>query len=93
MSNSYETIIVYSLAKGEEAAKELHAKFEAMMAANGTVDSVDEWGKRKLAYLIDDEAEGFYVFYTFTAAAEFPAELERVAGITDGVLRVMVIKK
>ena len=93
MSNSYETIIVYSLAKGEEAAKELHAKFEAMIAANGTVDSVDEWGKRKLAYLIDDEAEGFYVFYTFTAAAEFPAELERVAGITEGVLRIMTTKK
>lgn len=93
MSNSYETIIVYSLAKGEEAAKELHAKFEAMMAANGTVDSVDEWGKRKLAYLINDEAEGFYVFYTFTAAAEFPAELERVAGITEGVLRIMTTKK
>ena len=93
MSNSYETIIVYSLANGEEAAKELHAKFEAMMAANGTVDSVDEWGKRKLAYLINDEAEGFYVFYTFTSAAEFPAELERVAGITEGVLRIMTTKK
>ena len=93
MSNSYETIIVYSLAKGEEAAKELHAKFEAMMAENGTVDSVDEWGKRKLAYLIDDEAEGFYVFTTFESAPEFPAELERVAGITEGVLRVMTTRK
>ena len=93
MSNSYETIIVYSLAKGEEAAKALSEKFKAMMEKNGTVDSVDEWGKRKLAYLINDEAEGFYVFYTFTAAAEFPAELERVAGITEGVLRIMTTKK
>ena len=64
MSNSYETIIVYSLAKGEEAAKELHAKFEAMMAANGTVDSVDEWGKRKLAYLINDEDNGYFFITT-----------------------------
>ena len=93
MSNSYETIIVYSLAKGEEAAKELHAKFEAMMAANGTVDSVDEWGKRKLAYLINDEAEGYYVLFNYQASPEFPAELDRVVKITDGVLRSLIVKK
>ena len=93
MSNSYETIIVYSLAKGEEAAKELHAKFEAMIAANGTVDSVDEWGKRKLAYLINDEAEGYYVLFNYQASPEFPAELDRVVKITDGVLRSLIVKK
>lgn len=93
MSNSYETIVVYSLANGEEAAKELSAKFQAMMAENGTVDSVDEWGKRKLAYLINDEDSGYYVLYNHTCDAEFPAELERVLGITDGVLRHIVIKK
>ena len=93
MANSYETIIVYSLAKGEEAAKELHAKFEAMMAANGTVDSVDEWGKRKLAYLINKEAEGYYVLINFESTADFPAELDRIYKITDGVLRSLIIKK
>lgn len=93
MSNSYETVIVYSLAKGEEAAKELSAKFQAMMAENGTVDSVDEWGKRKLAYLINDEDNGYYVLYNHTCDADFPAELSRVLRITDGVLRSMVIKK
>ena len=93
MSNSYETIIVYSLAKGEEAAKELAAKFQAMMAENGTVDSVDEWGKRKLAYLINDEDCGYYVLYNHTCEADFPAELSRVLRITDGVLRSLVIKK
>ena len=91
--SKYETIMVFSLAKGEEAAKELHAKFEAMMAANGTVDSVDEWGKRKLAYLINDEEDGYYVLYNHSCEAGFPAELERVASITEGVLRSMVIKK
>ena len=90
MSNSYETIIVYSLAKGEEAAKELAAKFQAMMAENGTVDSVDEWGKRKLAYLINDKSEGYYVLAKFEAAPEFPAELDRILHITDGVVRSLI---
>ena len=93
MSNSYETIIVYSLANGEEAAKELHAKFQTMIAENGTVDSVEEWGKRKLAYLINDEENGYYVLYNYSCDAEFPAELSRVLKITDGVLRSLVIKK
>ena len=53
MSN-YETVIIYSLKNGEEAAKALSEKFQKMMEKNGTVDSVDEWGKRKLAYLIND---------------------------------------
>ncbi len=92
MSN-YETIIVYSLANGEEAAKELHAKFQTMIAENGTVDSVDEWGKRKLAYLINDEENGYYVLYNYSCEADFPAELSRVLKITDGVLRSLVIKK
>ena len=93
MSNSYETIIVYSLANGEEAAKTLSEKFKAMMEKNGTVDSVDEWGKRRLAYLINDEEDGYYVLYNHTCEPGFPAELERVLGITDGVLRSLVIKK
>jgi small subunit ribosomal protein S6 len=93
MANSYETIIVYSVAKGEEAAKALSEKFQKMMEKNGTVDSVDEWGKRRLAYLINDEEEGYYVLYNHTCEADFPAELERKLGITEGVLRSMVIKK
>ncbi len=92
MSN-YETIIIYSVKNGEEAAKELSEKFKAMMEKNGTVDSVDEWGKRRLAYLINDEEDGYYVLYNHSCEPEFPAELERVLGITDGVLRSMVIKK
>ena len=92
MSN-YETIIIYSVKNGEEAAKELSEKFKAMMEKNGTVDSVDEWGKRRLAYLINDEEDGYYVLYNHSCEADFPAELERVAGITEGVLRIMTTKK
>ena len=91
--SKYETIMVFSLAKGEEAAKELVEKFKALMESNGTLESVDEWGKRRLAYLIYDEAEGYYVLYNYEANPEFPAELERIAKITDGVLRTLVVKK
>ena len=93
MTNKYEAAMVYSVANGEEAAKALAEKFGAIIAENGTIENVDDWGKRRLAYLIDDEAEGYYVFFTFESEPSFPAELERIAKITDGVLRVMVIKK
>ena len=91
--SKYETIIVFSLKNGEEKAKELMESFKALIESNGTLESVDEWGKRKLAYLIDDEAEGYYVLYNYEAAAGFPAELDRKAKITDGVLRTLIVKK
>jgi len=93
MTNKYEALMIFSVAGGEEGVNALKEKFNDLIAKNGTVENVDEWGKRRLAYLINDEAEGFYVFTTFTSEPTFPAELERIAKITDGVLRVMVIKK
>ncbi len=91
--SKYETIMVFSLKKGEETAKELAEKFKALVESNGTLESVDEWGKRKLAYLINYEAEGYYVLYNYEAEPEFPAELDRIAKITDGVLRTLIVKK
>ncbi len=91
--SKYETIMVFSLKKGEEAAKELVEKFKALVESNGTLESVDEWGKRKLAYLINYEAEGYYVLYNYEAEPAFPAELDRIAKITDGVLRTLIVKK
>lgn len=91
--SKYETIMVFSLKDGEEAAKALGEKFKATIESNGTLESVDEWGKRRLAYLINDEAEGFYVLYNYEAEPNFPAELERIAKITDGVLRTLVVRK
>ncbi len=90
---SYETMMVFSVANGEEAVQPLMEKFKGMIEANGTLESVDEWGKRKLAYLIDDEAEGFYALYNYQAPTEFPAELDRIVKITDGVLRSLIVKK
>ena len=93
MTNKYEAAMIFTVANGEEATLGLKEKFNDLIAKNGTIENVDDWGKRRLAYLIDDEAEGYYVFFNFESEPNFPAELERIVKITDGVLRVMVIKK
>ena len=91
--NKYEALFVVDASKGEEETAALVDKFKSLIEANGTIESVDEWGRRRLAYAIDDVAEGYYVLVNFAAKADFPAELERVFGITDGILRNMTIKK
>lgn len=93
MKSSYEVVLIFSVSKGEEATAALVEKFKTLIAENATVENVDEWGKRKLAYLINDEAEGYYVLVNFESEADFPAELDRITNITDGVLRSMIIKK
>lgn len=91
--SKYEAVVVLSVKNGDEATQSLVAKFKALVEANGTLESVDEWGKRKLAYEIDDEAEGYYVLFNFESDPAFPAEFERIANITDGVLRSLVVKQ
>jgi small subunit ribosomal protein S6 len=73
---------------GEEQVKALVEKFKTLIEANGTIQSMDEWGKRRLAYPIEDLTEGYYVFINFAAAAEFPAELDRIYKITDGRFKI-----
>ncbi|HJA26532.1 MAG TPA: 30S ribosomal protein S6 [Candidatus Fournierella merdigallinarum] len=87
----YETMLVTSAALDEEASTALVGKFKTLIEAHGTIDSVDEWGKRRLAYPINDEEEGVYTVIKFTSNPEFPAELDRVYKITDGVLRTMIV--
>ncbi|HOJ35957.1 MAG: 30S ribosomal protein S6 [Clostridiales bacterium] len=91
--NKYESVIVFSAKNGEESIKELVEKFKALIEENGTLESVDEWGLRKLAYPIQFQNEGYYVLYNFESEAAFPAELDRVVKITDGVLRSLIVKK
>lgn len=90
---AYESVLVISLKLGEEGIQSLIERFKALISENATLDSVDEWGKRRLAYLINKEAEGYYVLFNFTSEAEFPAELDRRYKITDGVLRSLIVKK
>ena len=90
----YEAIVVLSVNnKTDEDVQSLVEKFKALIEKNGTLESVDEWGKRKLAYLINKESEGYYVLFDFESEAEFPAELDRIYKITEGVMRSMIIKK
>ena len=92
-NNSYEAMMVFSVKNGEEGVPALIEMFKALIEQNGTLDSIDEWGKRKLAYAINDEPEGFYALFNFSAVPEFPEEFYRVAGITDGVLRSLIVRK
>ena len=93
VKGSYEAVFIFSLTLGEEGVAEIKEKFKSLIEQNAEIGEIDEWGKRRLAYLINDEADGFSVLYNFVSGPEFPAELDRVSKITDGVLRSMIIRK
>ena len=90
--NSYETLFIVNPTIGDDEVKATAEKFTALIAENGTLGEVNEWGKRRLAYPIEDYTDGFYYVVTFTAPAEVPAELDRVFNITDGILRSIIVK-
>ena len=94
VSAKYEVMTVYSLKDGEEALKALLDKFKATIEKHAEAVEINEdWGKRKLAYPINYETEGFYVVAQFESEESFPAELDRVINITDGVLRSLIVTK
>ena len=93
LNANYEAVYILDPNLGEEATAALVTKFKTLVENNGTLTEVDEWGKRHLAYPINDLNEGYYVLMTFTADAAFPAELDRVLRITDGVMRSMIVCK
>ena len=91
-TNSYETLFVVSPELSEEDRAALIEKFTKLIADNGELGEVAEWGMRRLAYPIDYKTEGYYVLVNFNSASDFPAELERIFGITEGILRSIVIR-
>lgn len=93
VKGSYETIMIFDLRPGEDAVTALGEKFKALITENATVNKVEEWGKRRFAYPIQDELEGYYLYVEFTSKPDFPAELDRVYKITDGVLRSLIVRK
>ncbi len=94
LTQSYEAVIIFNTKLGEEGIANIVEKFKDVITKNnGTIDSVDEWGKRRLAYPINDETDGYYVMYNFTSVTSLPAELDRVLKITDGVLRSLIVTK
>lgn len=90
MSEKYEVMYIINPNFSEEQTAAIVEKFKALVEANGTLDELEEMGKRKLAYEINYISEGYYVLMKFTSAPEFPAELDRILGITDGILRRLI---
>ena len=92
-SEKYEVMYIINPNFSEEQTAEVIEKFKALVEANGTLEELEEMGKRKLAYEINYISEGYYVLMKFTSGPEFPAELDRVYKITDGVLRSLIVAK
>ena len=93
LTGNYEVLYILNPALGEEETAAAVAKFKGLAESRGTVTEVDEWGKRKLAYLINDLDEGYYVLMTFTADPAFPAELDRKMRIDTNVMRSIIVCK
>ncbi len=93
VKGTYETIFIADLSLGEEGVAALVEKFKTLIEKNGTIAKVDEWGKRRFAYPINDMNEGYYVLVEFESAPDFPAELDRIYRITEGVMRSLIIAK
>ena len=92
VKGSYEAVLIFSTTLGEDGLAAVADKFKTLIEQNAEEIQVDEWGKRRLAYPIQDENDGFYVLYKFVSGPEFPAELDRVSKITEGVLRSLIIR-
>lgn len=90
---NYEVVYIMDPALGEEAIAAMIEKFKTLVETQGTVAAIDDWGKRRLAYPINDLMEGYYVLMTFNAKPEFPRELDRILRITDGVMRSLIVCK
>lgn len=90
--NSYESLFIVDVTNGEEATNATVNKFTSLIAENGTIIEVAQWGKRRLAYPINDMPEGYYVVVTFKAAGNFLSELDRLFQIDENVMRSLTIK-
>ena len=93
VSANYEVVFIIDAAQGDEGAAALTEKFKTLVEQNSSAMEVEEWGKQRLAYAIDYKTEGYYVLMNFTSEPAFPKELNRVLGITEGVIRSMIISK
>ena len=89
ITGKYEVLYIIDATLTEEDTAALVNKFKAMVEAEGTLLNIDLWGKRRLAYLVNDKPEGYYVLMNYESKPEFPAEMERVMKITEGVMRCL----
>ena len=90
--NSYETLFITDVSNGEEATKATVEKFTGLIASNGEIIEVNQWGKRRLAYPINDMPEGYYTVVTHKCVPSFLAELDRLFNIDESIMRSMTVK-
>lgn len=91
--NKYETVYIIAPTFDEEGVKGIVEKFSNLVSSHGELEKVEEWGKKKFAYEVQDFKEGYYVLMNFSANPDFPEELERNFKITDGILKYLIIRK
>lgn len=91
--NKYETIFIVDSDLSEEARTPVIERFKNLIESNGQLESIEEWGTRRLAYPINDKLEGYYVLVNYSAPPDFPRELERVFKISDSILKFLIIRK
>ncbi len=91
ITEKYETLFIVTPTLEETAIQSVVDKFKTLIEANATNVEVDEWGKRRLAYPIQDQSEGHYTLIRFESAPEFPRELDRIFKITDGIIRSLIV--
>ncbi len=91
VTGKYETIFIVDATLSEEGIAQVVKKFTDLIEANGTIVKIDDWGKRRLAYPINDMPEGYYTLVEFESVPGFTAELDRIYKITDGLMRSMII--
>ncbi|NLC73126.1 MAG: 30S ribosomal protein S6 [Ruminococcaceae bacterium] len=89
-SEKYELMYIINPNLSEDETAVVVDKFKTLIEQNGTIDEMEEMGKRKLAYEINYLTEGYYVLVKFTSSPDLPAELDRVLGITDSVIRSLI---
>lgn len=90
---NYESIFIVNATLEQDAINDVVTRFKTLVEEHGTLESVDEWGRRRLAYPINDMNEGYYVLMNFSAPTDFPAELDRIYKISDPIIRSLIIAK
>lgn len=91
--NKYEAMYIVSPTIDDEQVKDLVEKFNNLISEHGEIEKVEEWGRKKLAYEVQDQKEGYYVLLNFSANPEFPTELERNFKINENILKYLILKR
>lgn len=89
----YEAMYIITPTVDEEQMKAIVEKFNELISEHGEIEKVEEWGRKKLAYEVQDQKEGYYVLVYFTANPEFPTELERNFKINENILKYLILNR